>query len=454
MTRVILLLLLATGMAGTVMASPVASKEKAYLFDTEGACCVLVVGDPAKAEIPAPVLAPTLDELFGPGVHEDDLPKLAGKPGDPFPRVVPLAVGANVTINIIYNDGANEGFNDPVLGTARRAAFEYAMGLWEDRIQGPASISINAQFNNMGGTATSATLASAGPGQFWENFSGARFTNTWYPEALVEILSGSDPDGATLDINAQFNTDVDGSTVLGSNVWYYGTDSNPPAGDFDFVTVATHEVCHGLGFISFFNSSGQWASSGDPYILDRYLRNGAGQRLIDLPVSAANVTNNNVFFSGYTSAWAWQTAAGGTGNVPWFAPNPWNGGSSMSHFDETSIPDWWELQTPNYTIPHAAPDSLVVWTLGDIGYSLPNSAYVGVPTGTEKGTRPFPWNTVAEGITDANTGGNVRIQEGSYPENLTITKSVILRNWGGSVIVGSTGAKPGGPAEPEPLEEE
>ena len=30
--------------------------------------------------------------------------------------------------------------------------------------------------------------------------------------------------------------------------WYFGTDGNTPAGDFDFVTVVMHELAHGLGY--------------------------------------------------------------------------------------------------------------------------------------------------------------------------------------------------------------
>ena len=47
-------------------------------------------------------------------------------------------------------DGANEGFNDPTLGAQRKAAFEYALGLWS-AVLGDAytgeTIVVDAQFN-------------------------------------------------------------------------------------------------------------------------------------------------------------------------------------------------------------------------------------------------------------------------------------------------------------------
>ena len=79
--------------------------------------------------------------------------------------------------------------------------------------------------------------------------------DTWYAAALANELSGGDVNGATSEIVAVMNSDVDNSTVLGAIDWYYGTDGNPPetspgSGKFDedFVTVVLHEVGHGLGF--------------------------------------------------------------------------------------------------------------------------------------------------------------------------------------------------------------
>ena len=41
--------------------------------------------------------------------------------------------------------------------------------------------------------------------------------------------------------------------------WYYGTDANPPAGQYDLVTVAAHEIGHGLNFSgSAGYSGGNW----------------------------------------------------------------------------------------------------------------------------------------------------------------------------------------------------
>ena len=66
-------------------------------------------------------------------------------------------------------DGVNEGFNDPTLGASRKAAFEYALGLWS-AVLGDAYVGeqvvVDAVFNPLGGTGTLATLGSAGPKSF------------------------------------------------------------------------------------------------------------------------------------------------------------------------------------------------------------------------------------------------------------------------------------------------
>jgi hypothetical protein len=204
-----------------------------------------------ELQLPEPYTPPSLTDLYGPGVTEDNL---ASQTKVPQYLQSKLLVGGNATLAVTYGDGSSEGFNDPALGEARRTAFEYAMSVWADDLQGPALITINATMTPRGGTSTSAVLASAAPAQLWEEFTNAPIANTFYAECLTEIISGSDPDPSTLDINIDFNSDVDNSTVLGSIDWYYGLDASPGT-DIDFATVAIHELCHGLGFSDSFIGS-------------------------------------------------------------------------------------------------------------------------------------------------------------------------------------------------------
>ena len=62
---------------------------------------------------------------------------------------------------------------------------------------------------------------------------------------LIEI--GGDLDSATVEIRARFNVNL-GSTGCFTGVHFYlGLDNNH-GNDVDLVTIATHELAHGLGF--------------------------------------------------------------------------------------------------------------------------------------------------------------------------------------------------------------
>src|SRR5262249_5081919 len=162
------------------------------------------------------------------------------------------------------------------------------------------------------------------------DFPGAPVADTWYAAALANHKSGADLDGATSEINARFNTDVDNGTVLGSTNWYYGTDGMP-GGDIDLVTVAMHEIGHGIGFFSLMNcATGAYSMQGLPGIYDRFLNNArtGGTKLTALTNAQrlAAITSNDLWWDGP------KGTAGNSGTRPRiFAPNPFQPGSSLSH---------------------------------------------------------------------------------------------------------------------------
>jgi hypothetical protein len=263
---------LASGQSLTGAASHTHDRIGFQLWSTTQPVCILVHNpDNEPIQLPEPYTPPTVSELFGKGVTEDHVNAM---------QATRIQVGENITFAVTFSDGQNEGFFDPVLGAARRSAFLFGAGVWAQYLQGPADISVMATMTPRGGTANRATLASAAPAGAFKNFANAPFTDTWYPEALVEIISGVDPDNTRLDINVDFNSDVDGTTVLGNRTFYYGTDGNP-GNNFDFVTITIHELAHGLGFNSSFDSLGVFGAGTDfPYIYDRFLVNGSNFPLI------------------------------------------------------------------------------------------------------------------------------------------------------------------------------
>lgn len=173
----------------------------------------------------------------------------------------------------LYMDRTGEGFNDPSLGPKRKNAllgtFGVMSALFNNNYVGE-KININASFDSLGGTANSATLGNGRAIASTANFGSSDpdyRADTWYGYALANHLHGSDLDAATAEIQMVFNSDFDGPIVGDSCGFYYGSDENPncEAGttwcDVDFITVALHELLHGLDLSSGIKSDGSLSSS-------------------------------------------------------------------------------------------------------------------------------------------------------------------------------------------------
>lgn len=274
-----------------------------------------------------------------------------------------LAAASNdasaITFNAVYQDSAGEGFYDASLGAARRSAFEYALGLWGNLLApsyAGETINVEASFNPLGGTTTSATLGQAGAKYI--SYSGG----VGYVEPLLNHLLEADdyPDN---EIISFFNSDVDNSTVLGSTDWYYGTNQTPGF-DADFVSVVLHEVGHGLGFSSRINgSTGAYATG--PSVYDLFLERLDGTDLTALSTGdrLAAITSGNVYWNG-----AFGIAANGGIRPRIFAPSPYEPGSSISHLDETV--HTFELMSPYYSGADHTPGSLALGMLADMGWDV------------------------------------------------------------------------------------
>src|SRR5262249_10534565 len=134
--------------------------------------------------------------------------------------LVPSLMFAQATITIVNVDGAGEGFNDPTpvapvggnlgttLGDQRLIAFQYAADTWGAQLTSPVEIRIQASFDPLTCTATSAVLGSASTASIVSDFPGAKFRKTWYAVALGNKLAGLDLAPGTDDIIARFNTSI------------------------------------------------------------------------------------------------------------------------------------------------------------------------------------------------------------------------------------------------------
>lgn len=276
-----------------------------------------------------------------------------------------------VTFAAHYTDVQGQGFYDAVMGSQRREAFEFALQLWQSRIPATesATIDVFASFDALGGTSTSAVLGSGGPSSFTTGFSGSN-ANTAYPNALANYLAGSNLNGSKPDIEITFNGDIDG-TALGLRKWYYGLDMAGPQGDPDFVTVALHELTHSMGFISTFQASGVYGLDLGTYgtvpdVFDRYLVNSTGSKLLSLAPVPWNVTHP-VFWGG-TQGIREYNLHDWHGRPVMYAPSTFSNDSSLSHLDESTFVDDFDLMTPYLSNVVHTPDDVVRGIMADIGW--------------------------------------------------------------------------------------
>lgn len=174
---------------------------------------------------------------------------------------------------------------------------------------------VNGELSPLSGTLASASsdMISSRPG--------------FFPTVVqAKIISGVDANGAAPDGEITWN--------FGSP-WAFGpTVVN---GQYDFQSVAMHELMHTLGFLSNISEPGTNTGTGWT-AFDGFLVTADGTQLIGedyVWISAydTNLTGGNggVFFGGPNAV-----AANG-GPVPVYTPNPWQGGSSMSHLNDQSF---------------------------------------------------------------------------------------------------------------------
>ena len=230
------------------------------------------------------------------------------------------------TINVIFGPGAQAN-------PEAQAAFQFAIDIWASTVVSSVPINVFADFANLG----SGVLAQAGPTFIFRNFMNAPVPDVWYPSALAESLAGEDLVG---DPN-----EPDLSVSLGNGFdWYFGTDMNPGPSQFDFVTVALHEIGHGMGFVggSSFDvttGNGSIRLGGPPNILiySDFVILGDATPITNLPDPSVELGDaligGDLFVNGA------NTLAGNGGNPsPLYAPSPYQGGSSYSHWDEAAFP--------------------------------------------------------------------------------------------------------------------
>jgi len=248
-----------------------------------------------------------------------------------------------------------------------KAAFEYAVSIWEQIIESDVPIYVEAQWRSMDKN----VLGSAGPSDYYANFEYAPRKNHYYPISVVEKITKAEITGSSSpDISSTFNKDIQ---------WYFGTDGNTPDLLYDFVTVVLHEIGHGLGFTGFFFVTGNEGSyeyeiEGDAAAFDIMVVNKNNELLTD--TNSFDVPSAGLY-NAFTSNFLYTTSPSAiydnAGNKPrLYAPTTWSKGSSIYHLNDATYP----FTDENSLMTHAVgkgeavhnPGPITKGILADIGW--------------------------------------------------------------------------------------
>ena len=230
---------------------------------------------------------------------------------------------AGVRFNVTYKDvilGSGTGFDDPTYGQQRRdalnAAFQYLSSIINN--SGEADVQVDPSFFQnitMGNTPPLAT--STAPSSASRGFNDCL--------AFRHLNTGTDPSNSLPDGILSFN--------FGNNInYYYSVEGAPTNSQYDFFTVALHEIIHMLGFTSYVNASGTSQAAAnvftafDEFILDPgynplLVSSGSGSGLTVAVPQVSYLTSNDLWFDNMNGL-----------STPVHAPATFSA-SSLDHFD-------------------------------------------------------------------------------------------------------------------------
>ncbi len=226
-----------------------------------------------------------------------------------------------------------------------------AISAWVGNIHNVPGRQMELHFfwNVLGGT----TLAMA----YNRTISASNTTYTYVEYVWRQgVNPGSVPPGQ-YDARFEFNTGVN---------WYFG--SGTPGGlQYDFRSVVAHELGHTMGFYTSYNSITDRFSSSGLTNWDKNLIDSAGNRPARGSIGTPgnfNQTDDPVYFTGSNAVAVYG------GNVPVYAPATYTAGSSLTHLDETRLPN--ALMSPQIATGQVvrAPTSLEWAIIKDLGWNV------------------------------------------------------------------------------------
>ncbi|HRJ42371.1 MAG TPA: hypothetical protein PL105_10845, partial [Caldilineaceae bacterium] len=303
-----------------------------------------------------------------------------GPTGAETPTAVQSYSNASFTVN--YNPASCQGTVTD-WPTAGVAAMNHVADILDDAITNDGTILIDACYE----VQDAATLAAAGPSGSVEacaSGGGALpVANTAYPMALANALCGADQNGADAEISASANSTIPWDFCTTNCAW-------ADAQKYDFVSTMIHELLHGLGWVDNILTDGSF--DGVPNIFSRFIAcNGAtdgvctdGQRLTDVATgqtlaAALTVGSGKLSFVGPNAktAFAGTFANAAAAQGPFlFAPNPYQQGSSISHWDDNHTANTGRMMNAatGPGLSSRVVDAITLMSLKDLGWSVLESS--------------------------------------------------------------------------------
>jgi len=249
--------------------------------------------------------------------------------------------------------------------------FQAAADVWAAHFSSAAPVTIDATW---GRSPSYGVLGSARPGNYYSGFDGAPDQSLWYPSALANALAGKDLEPKNPDMVIQVNSVAN---------WNTRGDGTPRANEYDLQSVFTHEMAHGLGFLSTdsYDSFFGYGTIEQPTPYAAYAQLPDGRRLSDLPSPSLELGK------ALTSKLVWSgnygNAANGGEKIILYTPARYEDGSSVSHIDEETYKDLGanSIMTPNLDAGEIfrEPGSLLLGMIEDLRRKPPVGVAVGTP---------------------------------------------------------------------------
>lgn len=310
-------------------------------------------------------------------------------------KVITLLFTLLLSVNV-FSQGSTYIFDNTGTTAQIDTALAYTGRIWGDFLNSSIPIKVKIVYTNLGAPSSLAITVPNGR----KDFSTAPQDSVWYPSSLANSLENTELNVGENDMDIYVNS---------STNWYFGTDGNPGAGQYDFVTVMLHEMGHGLAFLSLAKDIGGVGSFGEvtandilpltasfpfpdldgmPSTFAIFMENGAGESLVDTVLFPNNSTtlgaefvSNDIYFNAPLSF-----VENGNAPVRLYAPASYASGSSMQHLNEATFPaaNSNSLMTPfiNAQEVHHHPGNLTIAMMEDMGWNVNHN--VGVVEEEEK----------------------------------------------------------------------